>query len=245
MGRKIVYNTVHHILMGGEMKRSSLDDGVYDALLAKIVLRELRPGERIVEAELAEELGVSRTPVRAALRTLIAQGLVQKRPNRGCIVAKHDLEDIFHMYELREALEGMAARLMARHANEAEVTLLRNLAFAQRDVEFHRAVLAGCGNPFINEVANADTIILKTFLDYPTPVGQPWVFKYSHDDIVTAIEAGDPDAAEAAMRRHIREPKERLEQWLQSARLHKGGDESLEIAGAQATLSTIGGSKLL
>jgi len=169
------------------------------------------------------------------------------------------LEDIFHMYELREALEGMAARLMARHANEAEVTLLRNLAdgmesaqrrglmrdFAQRDVEFHRAVLAGCGNPFINEVANADTIILKTFLDYPTPVGQPWVFKYSHDDIVTAIEAGDPDAAEAAMRRHIREPKERLEQWLQSARLPKGGDESLEIAGAQATLSTIGGSKLL
>lgn len=210
------------------MTDCTLDDGVYRALVARIISRDLRPGERIVEAEIAEQLGVSRTPVRAALRTLMAQGLVLKWTNRGCAVVKHDPQDMCRMYEVREALEGMAARLMALRGEEPEVAALRESCgrlelgrrdaqpgdFAEQDLEFHQLLMRASGNRFIVNVSNAQALVLSTFLDYPFPFAEPWVMQFSHEEVLAAIEARDPEAAEAAMRRHVREPKERLEAWI-------------------------------
>jgi DNA-binding GntR family transcriptional regulator len=213
------------------MAERSLDDQVHDILLARIARRELCPGEHLVEAEIAEQMGVSRTPVRAALRTLIAEGLVEKRNNRGCIVAKHDLSDICRMFELREAVEGMAARLAALRGETAHVVALwddcealeraqregRPTEFARHDLEFHRCVIRASDNPFIARVANAEAVIARTFSDYPAPLSEPWLMEFAHRAVVEAIEARDPDAAEAAMRRHVREARERLERWIREA----------------------------
>lgn len=211
------------------MEHGNLEFYVYEELLRRIVTGELGAGEHVVAAQVAEELAVSRTPVIGALQRLAAEGLLQKAANRGFFVAKHSLEDMLQIYEAREGLESVAARVMAERGDAAQIAALREIAdalergrreqqiatYSHYDFEFHRQLVRGCGNRFIATVTNADTLIVMTVLNTPyISIGEPWDVKNSHGAIVKAIEAGDTEGAEEAARAHLQEAKVRLEQML-------------------------------
>jgi len=108
--RATVANALGHPGREGEtMARGRVESKARDEIFRLIVERELAPGTRITEVFLAEKLGISRTPVRIALRELIAEGLLKRDRTRGCIIPPLESEDMRHVFALREKLEGMAA----------------------------------------------------------------------------------------------------------------------------------------
>ena len=110
----------------GSSKKPSVSD-VVDYIRSKILLGEYGPDGRLVEEQIAGELGVSRTPVRQALTTIEAEGLVEIFPNRGAIVASFSFDEVWKVYDLRAVLEGLAARRAAENIGEAELDKLHSL----------------------------------------------------------------------------------------------------------------------
>jgi DNA-binding transcriptional regulator YhcF (GntR family) len=126
--RATVANVASH--PGGEgenMPRGRVESKARDEIFRLIVERELAPGTRITEVFLAEKLGISRTPVRIALRELIAEGLLERDSTRGCIIPPLESEDMRHVFSLREKLEGMAAVQAAEHASPEDVKSLERI----------------------------------------------------------------------------------------------------------------------
>jgi len=204
---------------------------VYEQLLVRLVNLELRPGQHVVEAKLAEELGVSKTPVRSAMERLVAQGMLCRHNRRGCFVPTHSPSELCQVYEAREAIEGMAARLMAMREDEDQLHMLRQLQSEFRtalrqhsdgarvlvlDIHFHWQIIRSCGNVFISEFVNAHALTVKAFTHYSLgmPILQPDT-DFTHEHITAAIEAHDPDAAEAIARGHVRHSKARLQRWME------------------------------
>ena len=178
-------------------------------------------GEALPEEELASLAGVSRTPVREALRRLDAEGLVELAPNRGARVAgwsKHDVDEIFG---LRVQLEGYSARLAALRASEDQLAGLTEIALMmEREVagvkpdrleritdlnnRFHNGVLAAGGNRRLASVVGAvvqRSLVERTFRQYAP--GELTRSCAHHREIIDALEAHDPDWAESVMRAHI------------------------------------------
>ena len=147
-------------MKASEAERSS-GAGAYERLLQAIEEGELAPGSRLREADLAERFQISRTPVREALGRLEAQGLVAHEPHRGASVARLDYGQVSELYDLREVLEGTAARLAAIHASAVETeileemvardrTLLRDApALARTNRLFHRQIHGAARNRFL------------------------------------------------------------------------------------------------
>ncbi len=174
-----------------------------------------RPGDRLVESELAERFGVSRTPVREALQRLETQGLLA-RDGRSLIVASLDHDQMAELYVVRGALEGLAARLAARHAAEEEVAVLRALcqedrallgdpqALARANRRFHHQIHLASHNRFLVQqlglVHRSMALMAETSL---AAEGRGPHALAEHEAIVAAIAARDGDAAEAALRAHI------------------------------------------
>jgi DNA-binding GntR family transcriptional regulator len=197
----------------------NLIDQVYSRILDAIVDRTLLPGQRITQNDLAERLGVSRQPVSHALHLLHRQGLVAESGRRGFEVRALDPERIRQLYEVRGAIDALAARLAAmRAATDAagRARLEAALAAGRRidrktaladlialDVEFHRAIYQLAGNPVIEETITPQwphmrrsmaTVLSE--LDYR---GNAWA---EHADIAGHILAGDAEAAERAALAH-------------------------------------------
>ena len=188
------------------------------AIAAAIVDGGLAPGERLDEAGLAARYGVSRTPVREALRELAASGLVEHRPHRGAVVALPDAPRLSGMFELMAELEATAARfaalrmtpqerraLEALHAEGAEAMRSGDAAaYEAMNLRFHHAIFRGSHNPFLEETAQAMRVRIRPFsrgqfnLD-----GRLMLSHAEHGEIVTAIARGDAARAEAAMRVHV------------------------------------------
>lgn len=196
--------------------RSSASDA-YEALLAAIEGGALEAGARLREVELAQRFGISRTPVREALKRLESQGLVAHEPHHGAVVATLDYGQTAELYLMREVLEGTAARLAAIHATETEIGLLqemleqdaslidrpRQLAHSNR--LFHLQVRNAARNRFL--VVMLENLRLSLALLAGTTLVMPGRGAASvaeHGRIVACIAAGDPDGAEAAARAHIR-----------------------------------------
>ena len=142
-------------------------DGIYDRVRADIVHGALRPNQRLVELELAERLGVSRTPIRETLQRLTLEGLVQ-RTRGGWIVHEHSREEIRSIYEVRAALDGYAAFLAADRATESALDALEALYPAgdaalaldpdtqvELNERFHDGVIAAAGNPRLLQLSRA------------------------------------------------------------------------------------------
>ena len=141
--------------------RATLRERTVDRLREGILNQYFAPGDRLIERELCELTGVSRTSIREALRELESEGLIETIPHRGPIVASLSLEDARHIYEVREALEGLAARLFVERATDDEVEALDEAgqsmgrAIGERDVpavleaidDFYDTLFEGCGNP--------------------------------------------------------------------------------------------------
>jgi len=217
------------------VERHVLADEVYGVLFSRIMLAELLPGEPVVAAQVAEELEVSSSPVRDALHRLRAEGLVEKQASGGWSVVCPTLEDMRHVYEAREALEGLAARLAARQASDED---LRGLAgaleeleryaamadpapYVRADMQFHLGIIRSCGNRCLAQWSSAHALVVHCFLwDQPYQregLARPWDAsppRPTHADIAVAIQARDPDAAEWLARGHIRQASRRLEGWL-------------------------------
>ncbi|WP_043830812.1 GntR family transcriptional regulator [Muricoccus aerilatus] len=189
----------------------------YDLLLAAIDSGALPAGTRLREAELAVRFGISRTPVREALKRLEAQGLVLHEPHHGAVVASLGYAQMTELYHMREVLEGTAANLAATHATPTEVEILREMVERDRGLQedpgrlagtnrlFHQQVYLAARNSFLNTIL--ENMRLSLALLGGTTLAVPRRGAESveeHAAIVAAIEARDAEAAEAAARRHIR-----------------------------------------
>ncbi len=187
----------------------------YSMILDAIDTGIYRPGDRLVESELAERLGVSRTPIREALQRLETQSLLV-RDGRSLIVASLDHNQMAELYVVRGELEGLAARLAARNATEEEVLLLREMVEADNALKDHPAALARANRRFHKQIHLAshnrflvqqlDLVHRSMALMATTSLavqGRGTIAQHEHDRIVSAIEARDGDAADAALRAHI------------------------------------------
>jgi DNA-binding GntR family transcriptional regulator len=187
----------------------------YRRLLEDIRTGTLLPGARLRETDLADRLGISRTPVREAIRQLEADGLVTHLPRQGATIRSLDHAEVVELYEMRAVLEGTAARLAARAASDIELAELAALnaelaatpAGPQaREVnrQFHRSLLDSARNRFLLKSTSA---LQKTLLILgPTTLADParaTAAVAEHAAVLAALEARDGAGAEAAMRAHV------------------------------------------
>lgn len=226
--------------MAKDGRREPAQDGlqgsaVYGRLLEEIREGRLMPGERLRETELAARLGVSRTPVREAIRQLEADGLVSHVPRHGATVRRLDYAEIMELYEMRAVLEGTAARLAARAASDVEIAELSALnevlaaAGAGPDAprlnrQFHATLLDAAKNRFLSRsmlsLRKALMILGPTML---TDAARAEAAVAEHRRLIEALAARDGAAAEMAMRAHI-EAAQRLRIRLLRARGRDGED---------------------
>jgi DNA-binding GntR family transcriptional regulator len=187
----------------------------YTLILEAIDTGTYRPGDRLVESELADRFGVSRTPVREALQRLETQSLLT-RDGRSLIVASLDHNQLSELYVVRAELEGLAARLAARHATEEELRVLRDMveedrallddpdALARANRRFHKQIHLASHNRYL--VQQLDLVHRSMALMATTSLaaeGRGEKALAEHDAIVAAMEARDEDGAHAALKAHI------------------------------------------
>ncbi|MBU2357767.1 MAG: GntR family transcriptional regulator [Alphaproteobacteria bacterium] len=197
--------------------RATPQKDAYALILEAIDSHIYKPGDRLVESELADRLGVSRTPVREALQRLETQSLLT-RDGRSLIVASLDHTQMAELYVVRGTLEGLAARLAARHATPEEVAVLRDMlaadealkddpeALSRANRRFHKQIHLASHNRFL--VQQLDLVHRSMALLATTSIsakGRGGDTLREHERIVEAIAAGDGDAADAALRAHISE----------------------------------------
>ncbi|WP_180900363.1 GntR family transcriptional regulator [Martelella soudanensis] len=194
---------------------SSQGNTVYRQLLDEVREGRLNPGDRLRETDLAERLGVSRTPVREAIRLLETDGIVTHVPRLGATIRTLDYAEVMELYEMRAVLEGTAARLAARAASEIEIDELfdmnRELERLGNDPEafvlnrqFHAALLDAAKNRFLSW--SISSLQKSLMILGPTTLTEPDRAEKAveeHYGILEALRARDGKLAEAAMRAHI------------------------------------------
>ena len=210
----------------------TLADRVFEELQDAIVTGGIAPGTKITEPGLAKEYGISRGPLREAMRRLEGRHLVSRIPHVGARVVSLSLDELLELYEVREAMEGMACRLAARQMPTAEIASLKellekhesqaelqqNLAYYQKegDLDFHYRIVLGSGNKKLMELLCGELYYLVRMYRYrfSATSGRPKRAFQEHYRIVDAIEQRDEELAEMLMRRHIRASRDNVEQRL-------------------------------
>jgi DNA-binding GntR family transcriptional regulator len=211
-----------------------LRQAVYDALLELIVNRTLAPGQHLVEAELAEYLGVSRQPVREALQRLQTDGWVDLRPAQGAFVHTPTEEEADQLLAVRSVLETYSAKLAAEHATASDVKMLKRLQksgeealvtanverLVKANADLHAAIAAIGRNKVLSEMIG---LVDRRVRWYYTPIARPrsgdsWK---EHAELVAAIADGDVERAGEVMHRHA-------EQTRQTYHDHKSPENSTE-----------------
>lgn len=198
----------------------------YERLLTAIQTGELKPGSRIREVDLADQFGISRTPIRDAILKLEADGLLIHEARKGAVIKTLSHREIIELYAMREVLEGTAARYAAQHASAEEIdelSALNELMHSHSDQpelvagtnrQFH-TLLYNCGNNryllgALRSLSNAMALLGQTTLADQSRTDEAF---NEHVSIVVAISNRDGEAAEIAARLHIRKAKaERLKQ---------------------------------
>jgi DNA-binding GntR family transcriptional regulator len=196
----------------------SVVDQVYVAVRERILTGELPRGARLRQEELAAELGVSRTPLREALRRLASEGLVEFSPNRGATVSRDDVANLWHAWAARVVIEPGAVRLAAQVPDPDAVAGLRALIREQRagvdrggdtyaaNRDFHLALVAASGNPHLVRFAETlwvPRIARRIYTLQAVDPRRVLAWADDHDRIVDAIAEGDGDLAAALTREHI------------------------------------------
>jgi DNA-binding GntR family transcriptional regulator len=203
---------------------ASVVDQVYTAIRERIASGSLPRGARVHQEDLAEELGVSRTPVREALRRLAAEGLVEMRTNRGARVADIDQGGMRGAYDARLVVEPGAARLAAARRLAEPLARMRAAVAAQRrslrsversfeaNREFHLALVAASGNDYLLQLVERLWVarIGATIYERQVETQERMVLDVrEHEQILEAIEAGDGRRAESLTRRHLADAMKR------------------------------------
>lgn len=214
---------------GSNGEAVTLADRVFSQIQDAIVKGELKPGSKMSEAELASRYGVSRGPLREALRRLEGRKLLTRIPHVGVSVISLSFEELIHIYQVREAMEGMACRLAAEHMTPDEIDGLRKLlaqhekqaelqegrAYFQSegDFDFHYRIVQGSKNAVLVQMLCGELYHRVRLYRYQFSVteGRPHKAFAEHHRIIEAIEAGDGEMAEILMRRHISSARHNIE----------------------------------
>jgi DNA-binding GntR family transcriptional regulator len=195
-----------------------LSERAYRSLLDSIQQGTVKPGERMREVELANSLGISRTPIREALGRLINEGLLVNDPVKGLIIAELDHSEVNELYAMREVLEGTAARFAAQHASDVEISILFELVERDRGLAIDQPQSLAANNRLFHDTlyraAHNRYLVktLNTLRETMALLGQTTLAKQGRSDkaieehlaIVNAIKCRDANAAEIAAREHIR-----------------------------------------
>jgi DNA-binding GntR family transcriptional regulator len=196
---------------------------VYEELKMRILKGEIAPGQRLMEVETSEELGVSRTPVREAIKKLEKEGLVVVEPRRGTYAAQISDNDLIEILEVRESLEALAAQYAAKRMKATQKEKLKNIAekynkavkdgkltmMIKYDTEFHRILAEGSNNKtLINLIDQLRELLLRFRYLYYDNTARAEKNPAEHQRIIDAIMDGDEKAAHDATLAHIGSLKE-------------------------------------
>lgn len=224
-------------LQAADEKLDSMD--TTERLRYLILAGKYEPGQRLREDELADDLAVSRTPVRQALMKLEAEGMVEIVPRRGATVCNFSVDEVWHIYDLRAVLEGHAARRAAGRIQDRELDNMREAieAFEQYEFndqaqeqqvrwlvkcnqEFHGSVVAASGNPKLELLLQrtVEVPLLFKAVAWYTPYERS-IANYQHQQILWALEAADGERAEILMREHVYEGRDRVIRALEEKRV--------------------------
>ncbi len=216
------------------MTKRNLKEEVYQRLKKGIINQEILPGMRLREEELAEKLGVSRTPIREAINRLHQEGMVVIIPRRGAYVARLTREEIIENLLIREVLEGLAARLAAENISASTLSemhacitqfvdkdLMANIEnYSQANVQFHKMIIAASKSKKLfslihNLFDQMDMVRLRT-ISIP---GRAEKSLIEHLEIIDALEKGNGIRAEHLIRTHIQD----LRKSVIESTIHPGG----------------------
>lgn len=210
----------------------TLADSLFERLRQAVVEGELAAGSKISEPDLARRFGVSRGPLREAIRRLESSGLVSRRANVGARVVTLSADGLIEIYQVREALEGMAARLAAERMTDQEIDAMKNLlvmhhaqvelddgqAYFQKegDFDFHFRIVQGSRNQRLIGILCDDLYHLARMYRFQFGMASRRARKAleEHGMILDAISDRDGESAELLMRRHIRASRRNVERML-------------------------------
>ena len=195
-----------------------LRDVVFKTLRQAILKGELEPGERLMEIQLAERLGVSRTPIREAIRKLELEGLVLMIPRRGAEVAKISEKNLRDVLEVRRSLEELAIDLACQRIQEEELETLREaqkefaaaisagdaMEIAQTDEKFHEIIYSGTGNQKLMQIlSNLREQMYRYRLEYIKDANKRQILLVEHEQILKALSLRHVQEPRLAVREHI------------------------------------------
>ncbi len=198
--------------------RQSLHDELFARLRKLIVSGELAPGSKIPERELCERFGVSRTPLREAIKVLAAEGLVRLEQHRGAIVAEMEPAQLDELLPISAAIEALSGRLACEHITNEEIAAIRALhdrmmaahragdesAFFACNHKIHESILAAARNPLLSAVY--DATFFRVGRARLRPLLTPEILAQAladHEDIIAALEARNGDRLALLLKRHI------------------------------------------
>lgn len=202
----------------------------YNLLKKRIVNNEYKPLEPLTEQSICQEFGISKTPVREALKELEKDGFVTILPSRGCLVSSIGLDYVREIFEIREILECAAIRIVAERGNTAMFeNMLENYVsfeFAEKNnikdslvsgYEIHTAILESVGNTRLLDIyknIQSHIIRIRLFFLHQFDLKKTNEMNSEHKMILNALISSGPDEAERAMREHLRNSQERIKSLL-------------------------------
>lgn len=222
-----------------------LSDQVKEELLDKMLSGHYQPGDRLVESQIARDMGISQSPVREALRDLVAMRFVEVLPYKGARVRKVRRREILDIYPVRASLEDLAGRLAAPnidpHLSEMEEAVVRMTEgvaardareVAKWDVRFHRVILDATGNQILIETWNSLMIEGRTFVTTRNLMASDAGIDMAalHRPIIDALREGDPATCGEVMRRHVEDFGERMRHLFAAAEPEDHGRATEVIA---------------
>ena len=199
-------------------KTASLEEQVTATLESEILTGTLASGTALTEQSLSKRLGVSRTPIRAALHTLAEEGLIDLVPNRGAVVVGVTREDLIDIYKIRMRLEGLASALAAERISREDLATLRESVelaefyisrndaehLKELDTQFHAIIYRASGNRMLNKTLSE---LHRNIISYrKMSLSVPGRLERSvgeHREILKAIEAGDAERADSLTCAHV------------------------------------------
>ena len=210
----------------------NLDAKVYDRLKAMILEGRLVPGDKVYQDRLAQVMGVSRTPLVNALKVLEQEKLIKAIPRRGFFVRQFTKEEMIYIFELREVLEGLAARRAAALITPAQIKQLRGFfqpfkgikhiedysAYAKEDRRFHNFITDLGGKEFLKSILTSYNVVLLSYQvsSYGGLVRHPDETMREHLGIIQALERKDSAKAEEIMRLHLKRSSDVLRREIEA-----------------------------
>lgn len=212
--------------MGKAPKHIDLTSWIHEELKSQILEHKLKPGQKIIQEEVAEELGVSRTPLLKVLQMLEAEFLVESKPRRGYYVREISTKEMIDVFECREVLEGLAARLVAEKADKSDLEAIKNCftpfiesndpidenEYEIADQRFHSLISQKCDNKMLSRlemIGNMHILAYQKGLLRPPEETLP-----EHKEIIKALINRNGSKAELAMRKHLKRSIHSLEKKL-------------------------------